>query len=108
MGEDAYFGKRGAAKLTMAMNMAIFLAMSTSVNIAEFKDRLSEFLDLVEKGGEVIVCRRNVPLVKLESIRKHGPVKKTASAIGCMKGSVLIHGDLTEPAIPESDWEMLR
>lgn len=108
MGEDGRFGKRGAAWLTLAVKLAIFPAMSTSVNIAEFKDRLSEFLDLVEKGGEVIVCRRNVPLVKLESLRKPRPLKKAGSAIGCMKGSVLIHGDLTEPAIPESDWEMFR
>ncbi len=108
MGEDGHFGKRGAGKLTLAGNLAIFPAMSTTVNIAEFKDRLSEFLDLAEKGGEVIVCRRNVPLVKLESVRKPILVRKSASAIGCMKGSVQIHGDLTEPAIPESDWEMLR
>lgn len=108
MGEDGRFGKRGAGDLTLARNLAIFPAMSTSVNIAEFKDRLSEFLDLVEKGGEVIVCRRNVPLVKLESLRKPGPLKKAGSAIGCMKGSVQIHGDLTEPAVPESDWEMFR
>lgn len=108
MGEDARFGKRGAGDLTLARNMAIFPAMSTTVNIAEFKDRLSELLDLAEKGGEVIVCRRNVPLVKLESIRRPDPVKRTASPIGCMKGSVQIHGDLTEPSIPESDWEMLR
>ena len=108
MGEDGRFGKLGAGDLTLARNLAIFPAMSTTVNIAEFKDRLSEFLDLAEKGGEVIVCRRNVPLVKLKSVRKPILASKTASAIGCMKGSVQIHGDLTEPAIPESDWEMLR
>ena len=40
----------------------MFPAMSATVNVAEFKDRLSEFLELVEQGGEVIVCRRNVPV----------------------------------------------
>lgn len=88
--------------------LAIFLAMSKTVNIAEFKDRFSELLALVEQGTEVIVCRRNVPLARLEPIRKPAPRKATHSVVGCMKGTVKIHGDLTEPCIPESDWEMLK
>jgi prevent-host-death family protein len=82
--------------------------MSTMVNIAEFKDRLSEFLEMVEKGGEVIVCRRNVPLAKIEPIRHATPAKPKTSVLGCMKGTLAIHGDLSESCIPETDWEMLR
>ena len=92
----------------MARNLAMFLAMSTVVNIAEFKDRLSEFLEVVEKGGEVIVCRRNVPLAKIEPIRKATPEKPKNSVLGCMKGTVAIRGNLSESCIPEADWEMLR
>ncbi len=88
--------------------MAIFLAMSRTVNIAEFKDRVSEFLALVEQGGEVIVCRRNVPLARVEPIRKPTPRKSKRHVVGCMKGTVRIKGDLTGPAIPEEDWEMLK
>jgi prevent-host-death family protein len=94
--------------LTMAGNLAMFLAMSTMVNIAEFKDRLSEFLEVVEKGGEVIVCRRNVPLAKIQPIRKATPGKPQNSVLGCMKETLVIRGDLSEPCIPETDWEMLR
>ena len=90
------------------MKLAILLAMSTTVNIAEFKDRFSELLAVVEKGGEVIVCRRNVPLARVEPIRKPGPRKPSRSVVGCMTGTVQIHGDLTEPCIPEEDWEMLK
>jgi len=43
------------------MKLAIFLAMSTTVNIAEFKDRFSEFLALVEGGGEVISAGATCP-----------------------------------------------
>ncbi len=88
--------------------LATFLAMSKTVNIAEFKDRFSELLALVEQGTEVIVCRRNVPLARLEPIRKPMPRKAQQSVVGCMKGTVRIRGDLTEPCIPESDWEMLK
>lgn len=92
--------------LLSAMKLAIFLAMSTTVNIAEFKDRFSEFLALVEGGGEVIVCRRNVPLARVAPVRKPTPQKPRHSVVGCMKGTVKIHGDLAEPCLPEGDWEM--
>jgi prevent-host-death family protein len=90
------------------MKLATFLAMSTTVNIAEFKDRFSELLAVAEKGGEVIVCRRNVPLARVEPVRKPGPRKPAGSVVGCMAGTVQIHGDLTEPCIPEQDWAMLK
>jgi prevent-host-death family protein len=63
---DARCGKPGSGFLPLAM----FVAMAILVNTAEFKDRLSEFLEIVEMGGEVIICRRNVPLAKVESMRK--------------------------------------
>ena len=86
----------------------MFPAMSKTVNVAEFKDRFSELLALVEQGGEIIVCRRNVPLARVEPIRKHTPRKSPGSVVGCMKGTVRIHGDLTEPCLSEEDWEMLK
>ncbi len=94
--------------MKLAMFLAMFLAMSKTVNVAEFKDRFSELLALVEQGGEVIVCRRNVPLARVEPIRKPTPRKAQHSVVGCMKGTVRIHGDLTEPCVPEADWEMMK
>ncbi|MBM3854660.1 MAG: hypothetical protein FJ399_16165 [Verrucomicrobia bacterium] len=85
----------------------MFLAMSTTVNVAEFKDRFSELLVLVEAGGEVIVCRRKVPLARVAAIRKPAPRTAPRRVVGCMKGTVQIRGDLTEPCIPEADWDML-
>lgn len=90
------------------MKLAMLLAMRKNVNIAEFKDRISEYLALVEEGSEVIVCRRNVPLARIQPIRQPNPKKPRHSVVGCMKGTVRIHGDLTEPCIPEGDWDMLK
>ena len=84
------------------------MAVSTTVNIAEFKDRVSEYLALVEQGGEVIVCRRNVPLARVQPIRKPTDRTPRQPVVGCMKGTVQIRGDLTAPCIPEDDWEMLK
>ncbi|MCK5802237.1 MAG: type II toxin-antitoxin system prevent-host-death family antitoxin [Lentisphaeria bacterium] len=75
----------------------------TNVNIGELKDHLSQFLAEVEHGGEVAVCRRNVPVARLISVQ---PKHANRTALGRDAGSVAILGDLTEPAIPASDWEM--
>jgi len=60
------------------------------------------------KGCEVIVCRRNVPLARVEAIRKPQRNKSKQGVVGCMKGNVEIHGDLTEPCIPGTDWDILH
>lgn len=46
-------------------------------------------------------CRRNVPLARVEPIRRPGSRKTPRRVVGCMKGTVRIHDDPTEPCIPE-------
>jgi prevent-host-death family protein len=41
------------------------LTMSTMINIADLKARLSEFVGMAEAGEEVLVCRRNLPVARL-------------------------------------------
>jgi antitoxin (DNA-binding transcriptional repressor) of toxin-antitoxin stability system len=69
-----------------AIKMANFTTMNaTFVNVGEFKDRLTEYLAKAEAGEEIVVCRRNVPMVKLELISarsKHA----NRSTPGSMKG----------------------
>ncbi len=74
-------------------------------NIAELKNRLSEFLALVEKGEEIEVRKRNVPIARVVPITRK---RVNRTRIGCGAGTVRIHGDLTEPLIPEAIWEMLK
>jgi len=94
--------------LDLAMKMAKLLAMSTHVNIADFKNKLGDYLAMVEKGAKVIVCRRNVPVARFESVESTERHHVNRSKLGSMKGTVKIMGDLTEPLIPEEDWEMLK
>jgi prevent-host-death family protein len=84
--------------------MAYFIGMKVA-NIAEFKNRISEYLSAVEKGEEVEVRRRNVPIARVV------PVKKTTvnmTKLGCGKDTGKILGDPTEPFIPEENWNMLK
>ena len=38
------------------------------VNVFEIKARLSEYLDMVEKGEHVVICRRNHPVAELRAV----------------------------------------
>jgi prevent-host-death family protein len=79
--------------------------MMKRANVAEFKNQLSHFLALVEQGEEVEVCKRNVPFARVSPLPQF---RKNQTKLGCDLNSVIIKADLTEPAIPEGDWEMLK
>jgi prevent-host-death family protein len=87
----------------MAIFMAYIIDMKEA-NIAEIKNHLSRFLSLVEKGEEVVISRRNIPIARVIPVRKRS---KNKTVLGCGKNSVIILGDITEPLIPENNWDML-
>ena len=76
-----------------------------AVNIAELKNHLSDYLRLVEKGEAVEVSKRNVPFARIVPLPQP---PKNQTRLGALKGSVTVRGDLTLPAIPEDDWDMLK
>ena len=96
---------RGVFILDMAKFLAYILAMKTA-NIGDLKDNLSKFINFVEQGEVIEICKRNIPIALLVP---HGS-KKTPNRtqLGCGVGTVQVKGDLTEPLIPEDNWEMLR
>jgi prevent-host-death family protein len=69
-----------------------------SVNIADAKAHLSEYLAAVEKGETVVICRRNVPVAEIRPAAK--PVEKKPRPIGLGPGG-------PEYEIPDSFWEPL-
>lgn len=96
------------------MIVAYFIAMvlttggellMKSANILELKNHLSQFLRAVESGEEVEVCKRNVPFARIVPL--HGK-EKNRTKLGCALNSVIVRCDLTEPAMPEDEWEMLK
>jgi prevent-host-death family protein len=78
--------------------------MSATVNIGELKNHLSEFLERVEGGEEIVVCKRNVPFATITSI----PQRKNRSQPGWASSSLRILKPIEGPAIPEDDWNMLN
>lgn len=82
-----------------ANNMAMKIA-----NIADLKNRLSEYLSLVEKGEEVEVRKRNVPIARVVPLRRR---VAPAGRLGSGAGTARIRGSLTEPLIPGNAWDQL-
>ena len=76
-----------------------------TANIAEFKKHLSSYLSLVEKGETIEICRRNLPIARVLPVRRG---RKNGTLLGCGTDSVVFHGSLTDPLIPEEDWVMLK
>jgi prevent-host-death family protein len=82
----------------LANNQAMKMA-----NIAEFKNNLSRFIAAVENGEEVEIRRRNLPIAKVVPVTTR---RANRTKLGCGRGTAKAVGDLTEPLIPEADWEM--
>ena len=76
-----------------------------TANIADFKKHLSVFLNMVEKGETIEICRRNIPIAQLVGISGQ---RRNRTVLGCGEGSVTFHGSVTEPLIPVDSWEMLE
>jgi prevent-host-death family protein len=74
-------------------------------NIAELKSKISEYLSAVENGEEIEVRKRNVPIARIVPIDKPAANK---TKLGCGRETGKIIGDITEPFMPDEDWEMLR
>ena len=51
----------------MANYIAYCLAM-TKLNINEIKDHFSKYIEMVEGGATVVVCKRNVPVAEIRPI----------------------------------------
>ena len=83
----------------------MFLTMD-AMNVSEAKAKFASLVERAEKGEEIVLCRRNLPVAKIVPSSPPEGEPRHHTRIGWAKDSVRVHGDLNEPAIPESDWEM--
>jgi prevent-host-death family protein len=75
----------------------------TRVTIHEAKTNLSRLIEEVEKGGEVVISRRDKPVARLVPIEQPRPERRP----GRMKGLIDIGPEFFEP-LPEEElrlWE---
>ena len=82
--------------LKIANNMVIIMAM-IMVNVHEAKANLSEYLDAVERGERVVICRRNRPVAEL---RPSPAGRREPRPIGLDRGRVAVSSSFFDP-LPE-------
>jgi prevent-host-death family protein len=69
------------------------LALVREVNIAEAKAKLSELIESVVSGEEVLISRRNVPVARLVAVES----AKKAPKYGVLGGTVWTADDFDAP-----------
>ncbi|MFI5385879.1 MAG: type II toxin-antitoxin system prevent-host-death family antitoxin [Fimbriimonadales bacterium] len=74
------------------------------VNIHELKTNASRYLEQVEQGEVVLVCRRNVPIAEIRAV--NGQVRKGRS-IGLHDGWFTVPDEVFAPMSDEEveEWE---
>lgn len=75
----------------------------TRVTIHQAKTHLSRLLEEVEKGGEVVISRRDKPIARLVAIEPARPERKP----GRMQGMMNVGDEIFDP-LPEDElrlWE---
>ena len=86
----------------------ICLVFNTShmetINASDFKARCLAILDRVQATGEpVVILKRGRPVAKLlPASRTHAEYPQLE-----LKDTVIVTGDIVEPAVPEEHWESL-
>ncbi len=71
-------------------------------NVMPLRNHLSSLLDYVQRGKELQIEKRNVPIARIISV--DFPTKNRTK-LGAGKGTVAFLGSVLDP-IPAEDWEM--
>ena len=69
-----------------------------TVNVHEAKTRLSELLQQVEAGEDIVIARAGQPVARLVLVQKPSPHVRTP---GSAKGEIWIAEDFNDPLPPE-------
>jgi antitoxin (DNA-binding transcriptional repressor) of toxin-antitoxin stability system len=64
------------------------------LNIHEAKTHLSKYLEELVRGETIILCKRNIPIAEIKSIRQHREHKRP---IGLAKGEFEVTPEFFEP-----------
>jgi antitoxin (DNA-binding transcriptional repressor) of toxin-antitoxin stability system len=64
------------------------------LNVHEAKTHLSRYLERLERGETILLCRRNVPIAEIRPLRQQ---RKSKRPIGLAKGKFKVPPDFFEP-----------
>ena len=64
------------------------------LNVHEAKTHLSRYLDKLERGETILLCKRNIPIAEIRPLPKR---RKTKRPIGLAKGQFTVPAEFFEP-----------
>jgi prevent-host-death family protein len=68
------------------------------VNLHEVKTNLSRYLEMVEKGEVVVICKRNVPVAEMRSVSRK---QQKMPELGWAEGKFSVPADLKTLSAPD-------
>jgi prevent-host-death family protein len=72
-----------------------------AVNIAEAKAKLSQLVDLAERGEEVVIARHGRPVAKIVRLADHAAERYPNRGFGIDRGRFEVPDDFDDPLPPE-------
>ena len=91
----------------MVIDMTVFMtyySVMIKLNIHEIKTHLSKYIEVVEGGETVIICKRNIPVAEIRPVEKkhtRKPILGSAEGMGSMRPS--FHKPMDEAELAQ--WE---
>lgn len=71
------------------------------LNVHEAKTHLSRYLDRLEAGETILLCRRNVPIAQISPLPKTEAAAGGERPFGLYRGRIRIAADFDVPLSPE-------
>ena len=84
-------------------NYLVYSKTMIKLNINEIKTQFSKYIEMVEAGDTVIVCKRNVPVAEIRPVEKEKK-KLRKPILGSARGMVTILPDFDDPLPDEHLW----
>jgi antitoxin (DNA-binding transcriptional repressor) of toxin-antitoxin stability system len=72
---------------------------ATTIDVHDAQTQLLQLMTLALKGGDVVIAKDNVPLVRLVPVKPH----KKGRTAGMHKGAMRMSADFNEP-LPDEFW----
>ena len=79
----------------------IYFIVMIKLNINEIKAQFSKYIEMVEAGDTVLVCKRNVPVAEIRPVEKK---KQRKPIFGSARGQGWIAPDFDDPLPDERLW----
>ena len=76
----------------------IYIEVMIKLNLNEIKTQFSKYIDLVEGGETVVVCKRNIPVAEIRPIEQS---RKKTPELGWAEGAFEVPADFNELANEE-------